>query len=66
MKTVKQFARESKRAYNILKSLPPKQLRFLGKQAGLDMNHYTNQSILAKGLLIRLSISLPNEIDDWK
>lgn len=65
-KEVQAWIDETRRAYNILKTMPKTSLKVLANLGGLDLNHYTTKSLLAKGLMIKLGTVLPIEMKKWK
>ena len=59
--------KRTKRAFNIIKSIPFKDLKILGYESGLEMSHYgKNKILLCKGLHSRLGIFVPSDFESWK
>jgi hypothetical protein len=58
---------ETKKCYRVLKKMPIEDLKTLAKMGGLDLDHYKTKTILAKGMMVRLSNGmLPTEMSKWK
>jgi len=63
---LKTWIYDTKRAYNIFKKMPARNLYHLGMVSGLDMSHYKTKSLMAKGLMIKLGTILPVQFSSWK
>ena len=66
-KDIKEWVGETHCIFLTLKGLNLRDLKRMGRYAGLDIDNYKTKAMIAKGLMIIMNSSgMPNASKDWK